>query len=260
MYALDPAIGYAVPVTNSPVTRGEEVYDVLRAELLNGVLNPGDKLRMVELALRFSVSQSVVREGLTRLAEQGLVVATPQRGFRVRELSVEDVVGLTESRVEIESVALRLAIERGDVRWETEIVAAHHLLERTPVVDDDGNYREEWGVRHRDFHQALTVGCNNARLYGVVLGLRDSAELYRRWWWAMADTGQRDLAAEHRQLKDLILARDADGAIEALTSHIRRAPDQLIAYAHEHGLDDLNTPPPRDSSRKQRRGGRARRK
>jgi DNA-binding GntR family transcriptional regulator len=260
MYALDPAIGYAVPVTNSPVTRGEEVYDVLRAELLNGVLNPGDKLRMVELALRFSVSQSVVREGLTRLAEQGLVVATPQRGFRVRELSVEDVVGLTESRVEIESVALRLAIERGDVRWETEIVAAHHLLERTPVVDDDGNYREEWGVRHRDFHQALTVGCNNARLYGVVLGLRDSAELYRRWWWAMADTGQRDLAAEHRQLKDLILARDADGAIEALTSHIRRAPDQLIGYAHEHGLDDLNTPPPRDSSRKQRRGGRARRK
>jgi DNA-binding GntR family transcriptional regulator len=229
MYALDPAIGYAVPVTNSPVTRGEEVYDVLRAELLNGVLNPGDKLRMVELALRFSVSQSVVREGLTRLAEQGLVVATPQRGFRVRELSVEDVVGLTESRVEIESVALRLAIERGDVRWETEIVAAHHLLERTPVVDDDGNYREEWGVRHRDFHQALTVGCNNARLYGVVLGLRDSAELYRRWWWAMADTGQRDLAAEHRQLKDLILARDADGAIEALTSL--------------HGLDDLNGPP-----------------
>ena len=46
---------------NSPVTRGEEVYDVLRAELLNGVLNPGDKLRMVELAQRFSVSQSVVR-------------------------------------------------------------------------------------------------------------------------------------------------------------------------------------------------------
>jgi DNA-binding GntR family transcriptional regulator len=243
MYALDPAIGYAMSVNNSPVTRGEEVYDVLRAELLNGMLNPGDKLRMVELALRFSVSQSVVREGLTRLAEQGLVVATPQRGFRVRELSVEDVVGLTESRVEIESVALRLAVERGDVRWETEIVAAHHLLERTPVVDDDGNYREEWGVRHRNFHQALTAGCNNARLYGVVLGLRDSAELYRRWWWSLADTGQRDLEAEHRQLKDLMLARDADGGVEALTSHIRRAPDQLIAYAHEHGLDNLNGPP-----------------
>ena len=101
-------------VSNSPVTRGAEVYDVLRAELLNGVLNPGDKLRMVELARRFAASQSVIREALTRLAEQGLVVATPQRGFRVRQLSVEDIAGLTESRVAIESIALRLAIERGD--------------------------------------------------------------------------------------------------------------------------------------------------
>jgi DNA-binding GntR family transcriptional regulator len=260
MYALDSAINYAVPVINSPVTRGEEVYDVLRAELLNGLLHPGDKLRMVELALRFSVSQSVVREALTRLSEQGLVVATPQRGFRVRELSVQDVVGLTESRVEIESVALRLAIERGDVLWETEIVAAHHLLERTPVVDADGRFHEPWAAVHHDFHRSLTAGCNNARLQEVVLALRDSAELYRRWWWALADGRQRDLAAEHRQLKDLTLARDADGAIEVLTHHIKGAPERLIAYAHKHGLDDLNTPPPTESARTKRPGRRPRRK
>jgi DNA-binding GntR family transcriptional regulator len=230
-------------VSDSPVTRGEEVYDVLRSDLLNGVLGPGTKLRMVELAGRFAVSQSVVREALTRLTEQGLVVATPQRGFRVRELSVEDIAGLTESRVQIESVALRLAIERGDVLWETQIVAAHHLLERTPVADDDGRVREQWVVHHRDFHQALTAGCNNVRLLGVVLGLRDSAELYRRWWWALADDRDRDLLAEHRLLKDLTLARKADAATEALAYHISRAPDQLIAYAHEHGLDDLNELP-----------------
>ena len=230
-------------VINSPVTRGAEVYDVLRAELLNGVFCPGEKLRMVELARRFSVSQSVVREALTRLAEQGLVVAKPQRGFRVRELSVEDIVGLTESRVEIESVALRLAIERGDVLWETQIVAAHHLLERTPVVDADGRFHEPWAAVDHDFHRSLTEGCNNARLQDVVLALRDSAELYRRWW-ALANDRQRDLAAEHRQLKDLTLARDADDAIEALTYHIKGAPERLIAYAREHGLDDLNTPPP----------------
>jgi DNA-binding GntR family transcriptional regulator len=254
MYALDSAINYAVPVINSPVTRGAEVYDVLRAELLNGVLCPGEKLRMVELAHRFSVSQSVVREALTRLAEQGLVVAIPQRGFRVRELSVEDIVGLTESRVQIESVALRLAIERGDVLWETQIVAAHHLLERTPVVDADGRFHEPWAAADHDFHRSLTAGCNNARLQGVVLALRDSAELYRRWWWALANDRQRDLAAEHRQLKDLTLARAADAAIEALTYHIKGAPERLIAYARKHGLDDLNTPPPSESPRIQRPG------
>jgi DNA-binding GntR family transcriptional regulator len=100
-----------IKVSRTPATRGEEVYDVLRSQLLNGVLRPGQKLRMVELAGRFGVSQSVVREALTRLGERGLVVASPQRGFRVRELSVADIAELTELRVEIETVALRLAID-----------------------------------------------------------------------------------------------------------------------------------------------------
>jgi DNA-binding GntR family transcriptional regulator len=76
----------------------------------------------------------------------------------------------------------------------------------------------------------------------------------------LADDRQRDLGAEHRQLMDLILARDADGAVEALTYHIKRAPERLIAYAREHRLDDLNTPPPTESPRTQRRVRRPRRK
>jgi DNA-binding GntR family transcriptional regulator len=194
------------------------------------------------------------------LGEQGLVIASPQRGFRVRELSVDDIAGLTESREEIESLALRLAIERGDMRWETQIVAAHHLLERTPVTNADGSFHEPWAAVHHDFHRALTAGCGNARLEAVVLALRDGAELYRRWWWALADDGQRDLSAEHRQLKDLSLARDADGAIAALKSHIRRAPERLIAYARENGIDDLNTAPPTEPPRPKRRSRRPRKK
>ncbi|MDQ1491526.1 MAG: hypothetical protein QOJ23_4040, partial [Actinomycetota bacterium] len=71
-------------------TRTEEVYDELRRELLdlNGGLEPGQRLKLVDLAQRFDASLSVIREALTRLAGQGLLVATPQRGFSVRELSV----------------------------------------------------------------------------------------------------------------------------------------------------------------------------
>ena len=177
------------------------------------------------------------------LAEQSLVLATPQRGFRARQLSVEDIVGLTEARVAIESIALRLAIERGDVLWEAKIVAAHHLLECAPLVDDNGKYREAWGLRHRDFHQALISGCNNARLQEVVLRLHDSVDLYRRWWAALATDRRAEVAAEHRQLMDATLARNADAAIEALADHIKSAPDQLFAYAQEHGLDDLSDLP-----------------
>ena len=219
---------------------------MLRSELLNGILRPGEKLRMVELARRLGVSQSVVREALTRLGEQGLAVASPQRGFRVRPLSVADIAGLTESRAEIESIALRLAIERGDIEWETGVVAAYHMLERTPIGNNCQPVDEGWAARHSEFHRALIAGCNNRRLQEVVGGMRDSAELYRRWYWALAGDHDRDVAAEHRELKELTLARDTKAAIVALTYHINRAPNELIAYAHQHGLGDLAAPPSTD--------------
>jgi DNA-binding GntR family transcriptional regulator len=235
-------MSYAVSVPAASVTRTERVYEILRSELLNGVLHPSQKLKMVELTERFGVSQSVVREALTRLTEQGLLIATPQRGFRVRDLSIEDIAELTETRIQVESLALRLAVERGDLQWETGILAAHHRLDRTPVTRDDGTVSEDWSTSHRDFHQALLTGCGNRRLESVVNSLRDGSELYRRWYWVLTDDHQRDLAREHRELKDLALARDAGRAIEVLTEHIDRAPSLLIAYAREHGVDEL-TPP-----------------
>ena len=237
-------MSYAVSVPTAPATRTEQVYDVLRAELLNGGLHPGQKLKMVELTDRFGVSQSVVREALTRLTADGLLVATPQRGFRVRDLSIEDIAELTETRIQVESLALRLAVERGDLQWETGILAAHYRLERTPVTLADGTVSEDWSTSHRDFHQALLTGCGNRRLESVVNSLRDSAELYRRWYWVLTDDHQRDLAREHRQLRELALARDAGQAIEVLTEHIDRAPSLLIAYAREHGVDELNPAAP----------------
>lgn len=220
-----------------PVTRTAEVYDALLAELLNGQLFPAQKLLLVEIGTRFGVSQSVVREALTRLAEQGFVVATPQRGFRVRELSVDDIASLTEARVHVETSALRLAIGRGDMHWETGILTSHHVLSQTPFFNEDQTVSHVWNVRHREFHRALLAGCTNPWLDRIAQSMRDNAELYRRWYLVLADGRPGDFASEHDQLKDLALARNIDGAIELLTEHIERAPRELIAYATEHGVD-----------------------
>ena len=221
-------------------TRTEEVYAVLRSELLKGVFQPGQKLRAVELGERFGTSQSVIREALLRLTEQDLLVAEPQRGVRVRDLSIDDIAALTETRVLVESQAFRWSIARGDLAWETAVLGAHHKLEKTPVLAEDGSVNEEWAIRHTDFHTALLAGSGNPRLEGVAGALRDSSELYRRWYWVLTDDHQRDIPAEHRQLKDLALARDADGAVGVLVKHIERAPCQLIAYARERGLARLD--------------------
>lgn len=220
-------------------TRTEEVFDQLRADLLNlnGEYRPGQRLKLLDLTQRFGASLSVIREALIRLAEQGLLVATPQRGFSVRELSVADLADLTQVRVQIESLAFRQAASNGDVAWETAIVATQHTLERTPAIGADGQFNEDWSIAHRAFHQALLAGCGSPRLEGIATSLRDSAELYRRWYWALTHDHARDIPAEHRRLRDLAISRDPEPGIALLTEHIERAPRELIAYAQVHDLD-----------------------
>ena len=220
-------------------TRTEEVFQALHWDLLNGRIAPAEKLKLVELSARFAVSQSVVREALSRLTEKGLVTATPHRGFRVAELSVQDIQNLTEARVQIESATLRLSIGRGDIHWETEVIASHHLLENTPTELADGQLNGDWPARHEAFHRALLSGCANPHLEAIATELRDCSELHRRWYWTFIDDHDRDIATEHRLLKELALAREADAALALLRTHIERAPSKLAAYAAEHGAPSL---------------------
>lgn len=216
----------------APATRTETVYDRLRADLLTGRIPPGTKLKLVALAGDHSVSMSVIREALSRLSAEGLVVATPQRGFRVISLTDGDLLDLTATRIGIECLAARQATERGDLGWETSVVATCHALDRTPMVLPDGSVNEDWLRCHRDFHYALLAGCGSPRLQSIATALRDESELYRVWSQTIAHD-RRDVAAEHRRLADLAVARDADGLAEALAAHIQHTTDALLSHARQ---------------------------
>ncbi|MGW2937718.1 GntR family transcriptional regulator [Streptomyces sp. NPDC001156] len=208
-------------------TRVGAVYADIREEIFQGALRPGQRLRLVELAQRFAVSQSVVREALTRLSEQGLVHAAPQQGFSVVTVSLDDLNSLTEARIEIETLVLRRAIARGDIQWEATVVAAHHHLAGTPAVGPHGRANPEWFTVHERFHLALLEGCGNARLLAAALALRDAATLYRRWSLPVGHDFDRDVAGEHQQLVDAVLARNADTAATLLGQHIDRTSEAM---------------------------------
>ena len=213
------------------LTRTEEVYARLRADILSGRLLPGTRLRFADLTERYDCSTSVVREGLTRLAEQGLVQAEPQHGFHVTPLSDDDLEDLTTARCELEGLVLRMSIERGDIAWESELVAAHHALDRTPM-ESDGDpalMNEDWTTAHSRFHQALLAACPNQRLRSMALSLRDAAELYRRWSLPIGHDEARDVPSEHRALADAALRGDAPEAVGLLEEHLRRTTRTLTA-------------------------------
>jgi DNA-binding GntR family transcriptional regulator len=213
------------------------VHADLRSEILAGVFAPGARLSPRVLADRFEVSLSVVREALTRLTAQGLVVATPQLGFSVVSLDIEDLLDLTKVRVLIEGAALREAVEHADVEYETLVVGAHHRLMRTPFLKDEATMTitDEWAGAHATFHDALISASPSPRLRALAASLRDRAELYRRWSGPLAGNqpnheSRRDVAAEHRAMMEAALDHDADRAVALLTDHINFTTSILASY------------------------------
>ncbi|GAB2665910.1 GntR family transcriptional regulator [Prescottella soli] len=210
-------------------TRADVIHARLRADILGGALAPGEKLAFGQLQARYDVSTGVLREVLPRLVEQGLAVSEAQLGFRVVPVSVPDLMELTETRVFVESEALRRSIAHGDVEWESAVLAARHLLSRTPTVDADGRVAEAWLAAHSGFHGVLLRACPNTRLVRIAESLRDVSEVYRCWSGRAAESSARDVDAEHGRIAAAAVERDADRAVDELRRHIELTTELLVA-------------------------------
>ena len=203
-------------------TRAEAVHERLRADILSGRLSPGQRLKFQEVCDRYTTSVGAAREALTRLVGERLVQNQPNHGYMVTPLSHADLADLTQARVEIESLALRMSVTSGDRAWEAQAVAAHHFLERTPFTDPGDPHRptDEWAGAHTAFHFALIAGCPNRRLLQMARSLREEAVLYQLWSVSLQHEPSRDQAAEHRGLLQATLDRDADRAVQLLRDHL----------------------------------------
>ena len=172
-----------------------------------------------------------ITDVLARLTAEGFTVLDDHRGFSVASLSLSELRDITANRKLCEGEALRLSIERGDGEWEARIVATHHLLARVPQGRDDmpSVIRHDWDERHAAFHQALISACGSPILLDTCLRLFGHAGRYRRVSVSLSGL-QRDVEAEHRQLMELALARDGQGAVAALHAHYQRTADALEAF------------------------------
>ncbi|WP_354491281.1 GntR family transcriptional regulator [Mesorhizobium robiniae] len=206
-----------------PVARtiANDVYEQLRHDIISCRMLPGSKINIQALVQKYDVSLGAVREALSKLSAEGLVDARAQRGYTVSDVSPEDLAELTDARVRIEQECLKLAIEKGGLEWETDIVAALHRLSHTPytIPGDAAVLDQRWVKAHREFHRALVSGCGNRWLLRIRSQLYDQSERYRQLSVPLART-ERDVAREHRDIADAVIARDVKRACTAIASHM----------------------------------------
>lgn len=206
----------------------------IRQTILEGKWAPGDRLQPTVLAEKFGTSTTVIRESLTRLAGEHLVVIKTNRGFFVPELDLQELDDITELRCVTEGLAARLAVQRGDVNWESELIAAHHKLSRTPrrLPEDETTLNPLWSQAHREFHRMLLAPCNCEPMTQLSMDLANFTELYRRWAAPSAAASKRDVETEHQLILEAALDRDA----EKLTSLLRQHYEATVQVVMDAGL------------------------
>ena len=166
---------------------------------------------------------------MSRLTSEGLVVAEPQRGFRVAPISVEELNDVTAVRIQLEELCLERAIAGGDVGWEAHLVAAFHRLSRTAEREpgDPQRMNEEWSAAHSAYHEALVSACDSRWLLRLRSFLYAQSERYRRLSVPLVEVA-RDLNREHKDIADAVLARDAARAKVLMAEHLRMTANVLL--------------------------------
>ena len=217
------------PVPESPQggTLARAICDRVRTDILDGRRKPGARIRLEDLKAEFGVSWSPIREAISRLVAEGLITTEETRGYRVAPVSRSDLADVVQLRMLLEGMALQRSIEQGDDAWEAEVLAHQHRLGKLESRRIDPAEAEQWETWHRAYHEALIRACGSPILLQFCGQLHDLSDRYRRLFLSAHDF-DRDVPAEHRQITEATLARNATTACELLRRHIERTGQNIL--------------------------------
>ncbi len=234
-------------ISDAAQTLNASALTQLRSDIIACRLMPNERLRVESLRARYGMGTSPIREALMRLEAEGLVELEQNKGFRVSEVSRENLYDLMHTRIEIEAIALRWTLERGGVEWEANLLSAFHRLSRQNKVDPSNPavISEMWSREHADFHTALVSAGTSPTLLSIRSRLFEQAERYVALS-IMSNGPLRDDVAEHKQLMRAALNRDVGKTLDLNRAHISRTLEKVAASL----TDSTTSARPRPAGRK----------
>jgi len=201
-------------------------YVQIRAGLISCRLKPGARLKIAQLQRNLDISQAAAREGLSRLAAEGLVTIERNSGFRAVPISVDGYRELADACLTIELPLLRSSITFGDFAWEGALLSAYHVASRVLAQMGDDEISMDAYVRHRaHFHRILFAKCDNAWLLQAWSQLYAQQMRYRHTFRELARY-ERGLHEDYRKFLDAVLERRLDIAVDMW----RENHDKIVGF------------------------------
>jgi DNA-binding GntR family transcriptional regulator len=214
------------PLNAGKVTRAEELRLQLADDIVRGALPPGSALDETEIARRFNVSRTPVREALRQLVASGLVDSRAHRGAVVARPSLDRLTGMFEAMAELEAICAGLAAERMPPAERHALEAIHEELRLLSHAGNPDRFHE---VNER-FHNAIYAGSQNGYIAEMTLATRVRVQPFRRAQFRNLGRLAKS-QAEHDRVVVAIMRGDRVGAASAMRAHIELVRGEYEIYA-----------------------------
>ena len=211
---------FSAAIDPAPKSLVAGAYKQLRADIIEGRLLPGSRLRVEHLKDDYKVGAGTLREALGLLVADALVTSHDQRGFRVAPIALEDYYDITNTRVMLECEALRQSIANATVEWEGDLSSAFHQMRRAEeqLGGRSPEASSQWELCNQRFHQTLLANCPSRWTLHFLTILYRQSERYRRISLAHRPPHRR-VHDEHTAIFEAAMAHDADKAAGILAEH-----------------------------------------
>ncbi len=200
-----------------------KAFVLIRQDILTCSLSPGQQINQSEIAEKYQLGITPVREALTRLSHEGLVTTLPRFGYLVSPVTLSDLNELFEYRVILETAAVRIAIKKASDKQFQDLAAQADFTYHYKEIEDHAKFL----LRNSAFHGAIAVLTGNHRLSMSLTSVLDQLTRFFHLGLNLRDSAD-EMRIEHMDLARALKGRDENTAIDEVERQIERSRQRIL--------------------------------
>lgn len=210
-------------------TLGDQIYTILREDIISQKIKCGEKLTLKALQERFNISSTPIREAIKRLSQEGLVEHMTNVGAKVIDIKEKDIIEIYDFCSVLDSAALKYAIRN---RKHKELVHELENCIKSQEIALNNNDIKSFKLHSDNFHDILYKYANNSRLYDAAKRIRSQFTILTNKYQNIVNI-ENAVLSEHKELLEAIKLKDIENAASIMTRHFENAKNYLLQAIKE---------------------------
>lgn len=210
-------------------TLGDQIYTILREDIISQRIKCGEKLTLKALQERFDISSTPIREAIKRLSQEGLVEHVTNVGAKVIDIKEKDIKEIYDFCAVLDSAALKYAMRSRE--YEELVYELENCVKSQEISLNSDNIKN-FKLHSDNFHDILYKYADNSRLYDAARSIRSQFTILTNKYqnYINAETA---VLAEHKELLEAIKSKDIENASSIMTRHFENAKNYLLQAIKE---------------------------